>query len=234
MITLFSYPHLYGVADDNPYGLKVLAFLRLCGLPHRQEHIVDTRDAPRGQLPYLVDDDAVIGDSDLIIAHLIGRYRLTIDAGMSDTERRLDLMIRRTLDDLYWVMSYSRWADPRFWPLFGAKLRQTHPELSEATLEAARAYNHERYRYQGIGRYQPEQVYARGLADLQVLGGLLADRPYLFGTVTRSADAGLMGFLANILCYAIDTPLRAFAAAQPDLAGYCARAMPYVRLELPG
>ncbi len=27
MLTLFSYPDLYGVADNNPYGLKVFAFL---------------------------------------------------------------------------------------------------------------------------------------------------------------------------------------------------------------
>ena len=37
MITLFSYPHLYGVADNNPYGLKVLAFLRLCGRPRSSD-----------------------------------------------------------------------------------------------------------------------------------------------------------------------------------------------------
>src|SRR3712207_8695696 len=30
MLILFSYPGLYGVADNNPYGLKVFAFLKLC------------------------------------------------------------------------------------------------------------------------------------------------------------------------------------------------------------
>ena len=29
MITLYSYPRLFGVADNNPYGLKVFAFIRL-------------------------------------------------------------------------------------------------------------------------------------------------------------------------------------------------------------
>ena len=32
MLTLFSYPDLFGVADNNPYGLKVFAFLKFCGL----------------------------------------------------------------------------------------------------------------------------------------------------------------------------------------------------------
>jgi hypothetical protein len=54
MLTLFSYPDLFGVADNNPYGLKVFAFLKLCGLPFRHEHVFDTTNAPRAQLPYLV------------------------------------------------------------------------------------------------------------------------------------------------------------------------------------
>ncbi len=32
MLTLSSYPSLFGVADNNPFGLEVYAFLRLCGI----------------------------------------------------------------------------------------------------------------------------------------------------------------------------------------------------------
>ena len=32
MPTLYSYPDLFGVADNNPFGLTVYAFMRLCGL----------------------------------------------------------------------------------------------------------------------------------------------------------------------------------------------------------
>ena len=56
MLTLYSYSELFGVADNNGYGLKVFAFLRLTGLPFRHEHIFDASSAPRGQLPYIVDD----------------------------------------------------------------------------------------------------------------------------------------------------------------------------------
>jgi len=57
MLTLFSYPDLCGVADNNPYRLKVYAFLKLCNLAFRHEHIFDASNAPRGQLPYVVDGD---------------------------------------------------------------------------------------------------------------------------------------------------------------------------------
>jgi hypothetical protein len=46
MPTLVSYPGLYGLADNNPYGLKVYAFLKLCGVAFRHEH-VSTRRARR-------------------------------------------------------------------------------------------------------------------------------------------------------------------------------------------
>src|SRR5215471_21110347 len=90
MITLFSYPPLFGVADNNGYGLKVFAFLKLTGTPFVQKHVFDASSAPRGQLPYIVDGDETIGDSSTIVAHLISRYRLTIDEGLSGRQRDMN------------------------------------------------------------------------------------------------------------------------------------------------
>ena len=104
MITLYSYPGLFGVADNNPYG----AFLKFCNLPFRQEHVLDAKNAPRGQLPYISDDGVLIGDSDAIISHLVEKYDLLIDSALTSAQRDTELMVRRMLDDLYWVMSYSR------------------------------------------------------------------------------------------------------------------------------
>ena len=49
MLTLYSYPELFGVADNNGYGLKVFAFLRLCSMPFEHEHVFDASSAPRQQ-----------------------------------------------------------------------------------------------------------------------------------------------------------------------------------------
>lgn len=221
MLTLYSYPELFGVADNNPFGLKVYAFLKLVGLPFQHEHIFDASSAPRGQLPYIIDDDVHVGDSDTIIAHLIDRYRLTIDSGLTEAERHTDLMMRRTLDDLYWVMSYSRWKDPRFWPLFRDAILAAHPRISASGMEAAQKYNFQRYHYQGIGRYEPDEVYARGIADLQAIASLIGAHGYVFGAQPTSIDAGIYGFVANIQFYPIDTPLRQFVSAHPHLARHC-------------
>jgi glutathione S-transferase len=221
MLTLFSYPELFGLPDNNPYGLKIYAFLKLCGLAFTQEHIIDTTVAPRGQLPYLLDGDEKIGDSDVIVAHLIARYRLAIDAGLSVAQRDTHLLVRRALDDLYWVMSYSRWKDDRFWPLFRDAFLSRHKDASMATLEAAREYNFKRYYYQGIGRSEPDGAYARGLADLDVLARLVPPDGFVFGAAPTSLDAALYGFIANIYFFEIDTPLRKFVLAHPNLVRHC-------------
>jgi glutathione S-transferase len=221
MLTLYSYPELFGVADNNPFGLKVFAFLKLVGLPFRHEHIFDAKAALRGQLPYIDDDGQHVGDSDTIIAHLTGKYGLTIDSTLTDAQRATDLMVRRTLDDLYWMMSYSRWKDPQFWPLFRDAMLAAHPSLTLALMETAQIYNFERYRYQGIGRYEPHDVYKRGIGDLAAVASLIGEIGFAFGPRPTSVDAAIYGFVANIYFYPIDTPLRQFVASHPNLVRHC-------------
>ena len=221
MITLYSYPELFGVADNNGYGLKVFAFLKLAGLSFVHQHIFDASAAPRAQLPYIVDGDETIGDSEAIIAHLIAKYRLAIDDGLTAAQRDTRHLVIRLLDDLYWVMSYSRWKDEAFWPSFRDALRSEHPSLTEDGLREAQNFNAKRYHYQGIGRYAPAAAYARGVADLHVLSNLLSEGDYVFGEHPTSVDASIYGFIANILFFPIDTPLRRFVISNPSLVRHC-------------
>ena len=221
MLSLYSYPTLFGVADNNGYGLKVFAFLKLADVPFVHRHTFDASQAPRQQLPYIVDEGEALGDSDSIIAHLIRRYSLTIDAGLNVAQHDTAHLIGRMLDDLYWVMSYSRWKDEEFWPDFRAALRREHPSVNDESLEKARAYNSQRYYYQGIGRFSPAAAYARGLADLQVLADLLPPRDYMYGSKPTSIDASIYGFIANIYYYPIETPLKKFVDSHSNLVRHC-------------
>ena len=223
MLTLYSYPPLFGVADNNGYGLKVYAFLKLTGVAFTHEHIFDASKAPRGQLPYIVDGNDTVGDSGTIIAWLIDKYRLTIEATLTEAQRTQDLLVTRMLDDLYWVMSYSRWKDERFYPAFRDGFIAQHPQIDADGFEKAKAYNAQRYHYQGIGRYTPEQAYARGLADLQVLAEIVPAQGFVHGAAPTSCDAGIYGFVANIYFFPIPTPLKAFVDAHANLVAHCER-----------
>jgi len=221
MLTLYSYPELFGVADNNGYGLKVYAFLKLADVPFVHEHIFDASAAPRGQLPYVVDDGETIGDSETIIAHLVRKYGLNIDVNLTATQYTTNFLVTRMLDDLYWVMSYSRWKDERFFPAFRDGFIAQHARIDEAGMNKAREYNAQRYHFQGIGRYPPDQAYARGLADLQVLADLIPAEGYVHGKRPTSIDSGIYGFIANIHFFPIPTPLKAFVTAHPNLVRHC-------------
>jgi glutathione S-transferase len=221
MLALYSYPPLFGVADNNGYGLKVFAFLKLAGVPFRHEHIFDASNAPRGQLPYIVDGHDSVGDSETILVHVTEKYGVTLDATLTPAQRTTNLLITRTLDDLYWVMSYSRWKDERYWPQFRDALKHEHPSLTDEGLMKAREFNAQRYYYQGIGRFDADAAMARGLADLAALASLIPRQGYAHGGRPTSIDAGIYGFIANIYFYDIDTPLKQFVAAHDALAQHC-------------
>ena len=221
MLTLYSYPTLFGVADNNAYGLKVYAFLRLAGVPFTHEHIFDATNAPRGQLPYIVDDGETVGDSETIIAYVTRKYGVTLDAALTAVQRATNLMVTRMLDDLYWVMSYSRWKDERYWPAFRDALKREHPNLTDEGLMKAKEYNAQRYHFQGIGRYQPDAAMARGLADLAVLANLIPASGFMHSDAPTSIDAGIYGFIANIHFYEIETPLKQFVDTHDNMVRHC-------------
>jgi glutathione S-transferase len=221
MLTLYSYPTLFGVADNNAYGLKVFAFLKLAGVPFRHEHIFDASAAPRAQLPYIEDDGEAIGDSEAIIAHVTGKNGVALDRDLTQAQLDTNLMVTRMLDDLYWVMSYSRWKDERYWTSFRDALIREHPVLTEDALRNAKEFNDQRYYFQGIGRYPPDAAMARGLADLGVLARLVPASGYMHGERPTTIDAAIYGFIANIYFYDIDTPLKQFVLAHGNLVRHC-------------
>ena len=118
-------------------------------------------------------------------------------------------------------MSYSRWKDDRYFPAFRDALKREHPHLTDKSLDKAREYNFQRYYFQGIGRYSPEDAYTRGLADLGVLARLTPETGYMHGDKPSSIDAGIYGFIANIHFYDIDTPLKQCVASHPNLVRHC-------------
>jgi glutathione S-transferase len=221
MLTLYSYPMLFGVADNNGYGLKVFAFLRLAGVPFTHEHIFDASKAPRGQLPYIVDGDDTVGDSETILAYVTQKYRLTIDASLTPAQRTTNLLVTRMLDDLYWVMSYSRWRDERYWHFFRDALLREHPTLTTEGLAKAKEFNAQRYYYQGIGRFDPDAAMARGLADLRAIADLIPAKGFVHDEKPTSIDAAIYGFIANIYFYDIDTPLKQFVVAHDNIVRHC-------------
>lgn len=224
MITLFSYPPLFGIPDNNPFGLKVDSFIRFTQIPYTHKHIMDTSQAPRGQLPYLTDEQNLFTDSNKIIAHLDKKYKINLDNGLSLEQINIRFLIIRMLDNhLYWVMSYSRWQDEDNWPLFKAEFLRYSENVTEELLDNARMSNIEKYRWQGIGKYSKEYIYHSGIEDLQSINEYLSDKQFLFGNDVRIIDLCCYGFLANIYYFKIPTPLKEYIMSKPNIIDYIER-----------
>src|ERR1700730_15439565 len=79
MITLYGFGAGFGLPEISPFVTKTEVQLKMADLAFRKEKAMPPA-SPKGQLPYIVDDEERIGDSTFIRAHLEGDYGLVLDA----------------------------------------------------------------------------------------------------------------------------------------------------------
>ena len=167
------------------------------------------------------DNGTILGDCNATIEHFVRTRRINMDADLTENQRQLHFLIVRMLDmHLYWVMSYSRWQDERYYAQFRDALMAAVPGLAPELMDTFRVANMKKYHAQGLGRYTVEEVYQQGMDNLRALAFYLADQDYFFGSSYHVVDACCYGFLANIYYFKIDTPLKQFLLEQGNLVKY--------------
>ena len=68
--------------------------------------------APKGKLPYVEDDGAIIADSTFIRWHLEQKYRIDFDRGLDAAQKATGWAFEKMIEDnFYWVIVHDRWAD---------------------------------------------------------------------------------------------------------------------------
>ena len=225
MIRLHQFPPVFG-RNVSPFTLKLETWLRLAGLRYQ---IVPTRNpgqGPKGKLPFIEDDDGtVLGDSSLIIAHLMRTRGIDLDRELSREQHAQAVALQRLVEDhFYFIGVWSRWVDPEGWQsfgpaLFGSLARPLRPIIAAFVRRQVRNSLHA----QGLGRHSRTELYAMGRADLEVLAVALNDRPFFFGEHPATIDAIAYGCLDNLINLPIETELKRIARDFPNLAAYCAR-----------
>ncbi|MGH6793619.1 MAG: glutathione S-transferase C-terminal domain-containing protein, partial [Methylocella sp.] len=73
---------------------------------------------------------------------------------------------------------------------------------------------------QGFGRHTPAEQNELAIADINVLGILLGDKPFLLGEKPCGADATVFAFVAGFLTPVFATPIRTAAEGHKNLTGY--------------
>ncbi|WP_018411810.1 glutathione S-transferase family protein [Methyloversatilis thermotolerans] len=226
MIKLIQFPPALGLPNASGFCLKLETWLRMAGLPYENVYSMNLGRAPKGKMPYIVDDDGTtVADSGLIIEHLTRRHGVRLDSHLDASGRAQSLLLQRTLEEhAYWCVLYFRWADERFWPatraaFFGgmrAPLKWFVPDLArKGMLQQVKSV--------GVGRHSPDEITEMGMRDIAAIATVLGDKPFLFGQPS-TADASAYGMLANVVFVDLDLPFKSrIEREHPSIVRYCER-----------
>jgi glutathione S-transferase len=224
MITLYNFGPAFGLPDPSPFVTKAEVLLKMAGQPYA----VDTggfNKAPKGKLPYLVDDGETIADSTFIRWHLEKKYHVDLDRGLDAEQRAVAWAFEKMLEEhFYWAMVHARWMDdanfdkgPRnFFRKIPAPIR---PILIPMIRRQVRRALHG----QGMGRHSPEEIVALGTRSIDATADFLGTKPYMMGSEPTGLDATAFAFLAGVLCPLFETKLRIAAERRDNLRRYVGR-----------
>jgi len=226
MITLYTYGPYFGLPDPSPFVMKAEVLLKMAGLPYE----TDTggfNKAPKGKLPYISDDGAIIADSTFIRMHIEKKYGFDFDAGLSRPDRAIAWAFEKMCEDhLYWVGLHARWmvdanfnkGPRRFFDSAPAPLRPLVVAMVRRQVRR-NLWGH------GMGRHTTAEMEELAARDIGTIADYLADKPYLMGEAPSGADATVFPFMAHALCPLFDTAILTSTEQRPNLVAYRDRLM---------
>lgn len=225
-ITLYVSRPGFGLPDTSPFVIKTEVQLQMANVPYAKQSAVPPQ-APKGKLPYLVDDGEVVSDSTFIRAHLERKYGRDLDEHLDARQRAESWAIERMLEDhLYMAMVWFRWIVPENFAKGPARFADSAPEGErEQMRKAMQARKDSDLRGHGIGRHSAAEIAVLGIRSIQAVAQLMDDKPYLMGDSISAVDATAFAVLASILTPFFDTPLRDALVARPRLVAYVGRMM---------
>ncbi len=228
MIELYQLPPLWGLPNISPATLKLETWLRIADIPYAPRP-ADMTLAPKGKLPFIRHEGAILGDSTLIIEHLKKSYGRDPDQGLTPTERAASLAFRRMMKEhFYWVIIYSRWVDEQNWAVYSKLLQSAlAPDAPEAVQQQVtaqfRAETCVQIRGHGMGRHSAEEIRALGVADLCAIADFLDEKPFFFGDEPTTADATVYAYVANMIDVPLPDPVKDYGLSRENLPAYTKR-----------
>jgi glutathione S-transferase len=225
-ITLYVTRPGFLMPETSPFVIKTEVQLQMAGLPYLRESTIPPL-APKGKVPYIVDDGEVVPDSTFIRAHIERKYGVDFDEGLDARQRAESWAIERMLEDhLYFAMVWFRWIVPENFAKGPAHFADSAPEEDrEQVRRAMFARRDADLRSHGIGRHKLEEIAILGKRSIDAVAQLLGERTYLMGERLTGVDALAFGMLASILTPFFDTPLREALIGHPHLVAYVQRMM---------
>ncbi|HEV2430640.1 MAG TPA: Tom37 metaxin N-terminal-like domain-containing protein, partial [Burkholderiales bacterium] len=94
-IKLFQFPRMFGIPNVSPFCCKLETWLRIARVPYEIVDTPDPRKGPKGKLPFIEDAGVRIGDTSLIVDHLVRTRGVDPDARLNASQRAIALLVQR-------------------------------------------------------------------------------------------------------------------------------------------
>ena len=197
----------------------------MAGIDYEPHDLMDPRKAPKHKLPYIVDGATGVGDSDLIIDHIIAKEGDRLNEQLSAQERAVALAMQRLMEEhLYWCFVQLKWMRPEYWQESYRTFFAGLPfPLRLFVPSMARKQAAKQLYQQGVGRHSDAEIDRMAVADLTALSVFLGDKPYFLGREPTRLDAVAYGSLSVILLTPYDWPFKDELAALSNLESFCLR-----------
>lgn len=226
MITLHAFGPALGIVDPSPFVLKIDAFMRMADIEFESiGKMQNLQQSPKGKLPFITDDQQLVGDSFFILKHLKENHEIALDDHLTQEQLAQTHFISKTIEEhLYWCVVYFRWIYPKNWSVvkkifFGEMpfpLNKVVPIIAQKGVKKA-LHGH------GLGRHSEQEILLIAQNHFDALSTFIADKKYCFGDKPSTLDATVYAFLAEILLVTIDSPLSELAKKYTNLVDYCNR-----------
>ncbi|HYD78911.1 MAG TPA: glutathione S-transferase family protein [Paucimonas sp.] len=221
MITLHTFGPALGLPDTSPFVTKAMLLLKIAGLPYKPTR-KGFGKAPKGKLPYIEDDGAIVADSTFIRLHIEKKYGIDLDRGLSQEQRAIAWSVEKMLEDhLYWAVVEARWCDDANFARGPATYFNSVPWPMRGVVAAmVRGKIRNMLKAHGMGRHSKDEIALLATKDIEALAAILGDKPYLMGDAPCGVDATAGAWVIGMLCKHFETPIRTAAEKHPNLVAY--------------
>lgn len=205
----------------SPFCIKLETYLRVS----ETEHTVapaQFNKMPRGKIPYVELDGALLGDSQHIIDELERRAARPLDAGLSERDRAIGRMVRRTLEEAtYFCGIRLRWSEDDGWAVFVPEFKKLLPGPARLFAPGLiRGKVKKMLHGQGTGRHSRAEVVQMVADDWGAIATLLGDQPFLLGETPRTVDCTVFAFAEALLGFPADNEAARAVGKHANLVAY--------------
>ena len=226
MIKLFGFGKKFGLVDPSPFVSKIHAFLKIANLEYKA--VASPKNlgkSPKGKLPFIMDGETSVGDSQEIIEYLNKKYNLDIDSHLSAAQKASAYLYTKSLDEnLYWCIVWSRWQHEATWQTVKPAFFKGIPfPISYIVPKIIRKKVIKSIYAQGTGRHSEQEIIEIARKTFVALSDLLADKDYFFGDKVSTFDASAYAFISSFTQVELNNDINTAAKEFKNLVDYADR-----------